>query len=783
MTSTNQNINNTFMDNNIISANGDIHFSQYETDDDDDDNNGIGNDPKATEIVENTDPGKEDERLINLPSVNKTTLFTPGVTVDDNPTVDKNITKENTSTATNGSEKTYPQMKNSLKIVFGQKKSHNTLNWKKIQPNATHTDTSFFKTVTPLDNIKRNLFIPAKDLLIPPKENTFLESGPQDDPHLETEMNPFMNSDPQDGPNYRKDTHGTAGYSYTIIRDPQTASVNRLQPAIINPYAKNKIPQTMATETSVAQGEDNSKTNETLPKKINHEATFHSLHSNNMSKTLDDDLQLDNNHEMKPKALLNSTVWTLGITHPQRQTSTLPSELECLKTVILSQHSALEQSIKDLGKVCLNFTKIIEEKKEVNIKLMDDTRIPRSLRFKIELLTSPRYQVHPEFIRLKLELQTALNQFITNGTTIFREWSHIHIQLLIKDRCYGILQHAIRILNGLYSYWVNILKNVTWPEPISKYPLLLLLKIYFYTDYSANACDVKDYLELDIDDIIMQASKLITNNNDITYNQTIINQIDLDSLEDPSPEQYKIISETLSSFHSILYATTIELWEHTLQKSRFSEASAKLKAQMDAERITSATTATAQAITTAVENIQGDNQLDQATQLRIGNLEKTIKILQENLKHLSKQKNLKGSHSGPMTSQNSSTIPEMVDLTMALSQSPPNHPSASGNRKRKKNIQWNNLDQVIQYHPRQPATLQVPPVFAPSTTLNQSPHMNQQFIQHPNTTILQSAPPSFPTPPNPFIQNPFNQITYTPKNQRFRGGRSRGGRRGQPRNS
>ncbi len=97
MTSTNQNINNTFMDNNIISANGDIHFSQYETDDDDDDNNGIGNDPKATEIVENTDPGKEDERLINLPSVNKTTLFTPGVTVDDNPTVDKNLTKENTS--------------------------------------------------------------------------------------------------------------------------------------------------------------------------------------------------------------------------------------------------------------------------------------------------------------------------------------------------------------------------------------------------------------------------------------------------------------------------------------------------------------------------------------------------------------------------------------------------------------------------------------------------------------------------------------------------------------
>jgi hypothetical protein len=47
----------------------------------------------------------------------------------------------------------------------------------------------------------------------------------------------------------------------------------------------------------------------------------------------------------------------------------------------------------------------------------------------------------------------------------------------------------------------------------------------------------------------------------------------------------------------------------------FLRSISKLKAQMDAERIASATTATAQAITTAVENIQGDNQLNQATQL------------------------------------------------------------------------------------------------------------------------------------------------------------------------
>jgi hypothetical protein len=31
-----------------------------------------------------------------------------------------------------------------------------------------------------------------------------------------------------------------------------------------------------------------------------------------------------------------------------------------------------------------------------------------------------------------------------------------------------------------------------------------------------------------------------------------------------------------------------------------------------------------------------------------------------------------------------------------------------------------------------------------------------------------SAPPSFPTPPNPFKQNPFNQITYTPKIKDFK---------------
>jgi hypothetical protein len=226
---------------------------------------------------------------------------------------------------------------------------------------------------------------------------------------------------------------------------------------------------------------------------------------------------------------------------------------------------------------------------------------------------------------------------------------------------------------------------------------------------------------------------------------------------------------------------------------------------MESERVASATKATAQAINNAVDQIRTNNNMDQATQLRIHNLEKLIKQHEDTINHLSKSKNLKGSHTGPMTSPNYptlNTLDDVVDLTMAQSQSPLKPVNTGKSSKKRKSIQWNNsLNQIKQFHPSTTPTQvwksiqwdnnlnqikqyhpSVTPtqMFAPSSTLNQPTHMNQplssmiqQLVQPQETTLPHNTPPYFPTPPNPFYQP-----IYKPPNRGRRGARSRGGRGG-----
>ncbi|MFN9979322.1 MAG: hypothetical protein ACK53Y_05390, partial [bacterium] len=85
----------------------------------------------------------------------------------------------------------------------------------------------------------------------------------------------------------------------------------------------------------------------------------------------------------------NKMLQTLKI--PNNNKLPIPPDLECLRQVIMSQHSALTNDILELGHLYLNFTNIIEKKKESSNKLLTDQHIPRSLRIKCELTTSPSY--------------------------------------------------------------------------------------------------------------------------------------------------------------------------------------------------------------------------------------------------------------------------------------------------------------------------------------------------------------------------------------------------------
>jgi hypothetical protein len=68
---------------------------------------------------------------------------------------------------------------------------------------------------------------------------------------------------------------------------------------------------------------------------------------------------------LKPQALKNSN-----------RSVNLPPDLESLRSVIMSQHTALEPHIKELGKICLDFTTNIEKKKESSMKLITENRTP-----------------------------------------------------------------------------------------------------------------------------------------------------------------------------------------------------------------------------------------------------------------------------------------------------------------------------------------------------------------------------------------------------------------------
>jgi len=103
-----------------------------------------------------------------------------------------------------------------------------------------------------------------------------------------------------------------------------------------------------------------------------------------------------------------------------------------------------------------------------------------------------------------------------------------------------------------------------------------------------------------------------------------IESIDLNLLEDKDQTQSTIINESISSFDSILRATTVDLLDITVQKLRHTEASLKFKADMDTCRVMSAAVAIIKVIDKAVSQVNSDITTNRITQLWILNLKKQL---------------------------------------------------------------------------------------------------------------------------------------------------------------
>jgi hypothetical protein len=297
------------------------------------------------------------------------------------------------------------------------------------------------------------------------------------------------------------------------------------------------------------------------------------------------------------------------------------------------------------------------------------------------------------------------------------------------------------------------------------------LKIYFTTDYISNIDEVIHHFDLPLKDILLTASKIITKNNDEDFNLNILDSIDLSFLNTPNQKYITLISESLTSFDSIVKATTIQLWHTNLQKNRETEASQKLTAKLTSERVLSATVATTKAILNAVNNIEESNAENQATQLQILNLEKQLlqqkQTPNEIINHIKRQKNAHGSHPGSMTSL--SPFPpkseEIVDLTMTHSQCPQQARSTHSKFKRRKTIHWDETHHIKQYNPVS-TPLQT---FGTSHTLHTPQNSTSKNTQSINPFNYMPTPP----PKKPFHVTP---------NKSPRGGRNRGRGRGNLRN-
>jgi len=587
-----------------------------------------------------------------------------------------------------------------------------------------------------------------------------------------------------------------------LITDSDKNTSNEIQ--ITNTYNKN-----------TTLNDENSQNNQIIPpknitpiinpyKKIS--TTQQTLSYNKLKQSYPTITKKDHHQIDKPLIELNDIGLITQTKKDSKRQITLPTNLESLHTVIMSQHNALESPIKNLGNICLNFTQMIEKKKDSSLALLKDERIPRSLRINCELTTSPSYENDPNYITLKQELQTIVNNFKTQGLDVMKRWSLYNIELLIKDRCHNILEKALHILDGLRTYWEDILYPIQWPEEVKNQPLLLLILIYFNTELIKESNQIINFLELSKEEILFIATKISTKQDNKDTITSYINNINLDFLNDPEPKHIMLITETLNSWNAILNATTVNLWQDYTLKTRQSEASQKLRAKMESEQIKSATTATSKAITKAMDNIKTLTDTNLTTEFRINNLERiahhqkqTTNEILNNIKsrqYKSQQKNSVGSHTGSMTApQNLQTahIKDVVDLTMTQSQSPERETIFQQSKKRK-TVQWEHTPTTIsQYNPfstpRQTFTHTKNNLSntIPNPFGNNNPQSSRITFSHSKTL---TTPPLYKPAPIPQISSPFQNInpsTHTsimnPFNTSIRkrgshGGRYNGNRRG-----
>jgi len=288
------------------------------------------------------------------------------------------------------------------------------------------------------------------------------------------------------------------------------------------------------------------------------------------------------------------------------------------------QHEVFEQHIKDLSNIYLTLTRIIEKKKESFHLLKANKKIPRSLRIKCELTTSPSYANHHNFIQLKEELQNEVSNFIENSSKIMERWAEINIQLLTHDRCTNILKKSLQILEGLSSFYADEISQPYWPSISRKNTTLFLLKIYLSNNY-IDTEDLSDHFGLPLEEILNLGAKIIHDTSTDSEISHIVSSLNMSEFNTTDNLQREFVSEVLVNFNQIIKICTIDIWHFNKEKTRQTTAANNLKLKMKSIDTSTATVATARAISKATDAINIAQSTELKTNLRLSNLEKSFR--------------------------------------------------------------------------------------------------------------------------------------------------------------
>jgi len=476
----------------------------------------------------------------------------------------------------------------------------------------------------------------------------------------------------------------------------------------------------------------------------------------------------------------------------------LAPELECLRNLILSQHEVFTPYLIDLANSNLTYSKQIQKKKENYELLRNNKKIPRSLRIKCDLTTSPNYASNTDFLQLKDNLKDIVKDFIQKGSKVMTEWAKINIQLLLYDRCHQILSIALKILDGLVSFHLDIMGMPNWRSVDPKYTTLYLFKVYLLHIFF-NHEELLDFFELPQESILNIGAKIITKKDSEEEINGILNTLNIADIDDINAIEYEFMAETLTQFDSILKTTTIVLWSHNIALTKRATAVNNLKARMQTLDTINATQATAAALSRATEYMSEKDSQDEAKELRITNLERNFKKNEQKTNEIfnklkttnQKQKNTRKNATGNQSTESlvsppSKTLSQhkynkrlrMVDLTkeedeesqysMKTFTNSPSSPLPQHTTQRQKkiqrlhflsppqekSIQWKQAE-VLQYDPNYPVAH---PALMPAPQLLTPMSLNTAI----NPPFFPPAPPPQPLmapSPNPFYNHFGNQKT------------------------